>query len=206
MFTALLYLFLKLFSTNRWDCSEISFQKEHLTTRSFSNRFINRKSLPCISESLFSWSLWPSFAVSLFVQARVPEELLITYRFLAENDERGRGGIKGNHKVERLPSLFISNLLSESSCRTPDYISFSCRKRRAWKVTIPRIVTLTHAPLHLIGNESVEFDCVFHWEFFGEGFDKAHDDHFCGFLFGEAAAHEVVELFFGDFWYLGFVF
>lgn len=80
-------------------------------------------------------------------------------------------------------SLFPTSV-GESFYETPSYISFSYRKRRAWKVTIPRIVTLTHAPLHLIGNQSVEFDCVFHWEFFGEWFDKAHDNHLCGFGFG----------------------
>jgi hypothetical protein len=51
---------------------------------------------------------------------RVPAELLIAHPFLAEKDERGRYDIKSDYKVERLPSLFISNLLSESSCRTPD--------------------------------------------------------------------------------------
>ena len=146
---------------------------------------------------------------SLFISNHLSESSCRTpdcISFSCRKRRAWKGVIKGEHKVERLPSLFISSLLSESSCRTPDYISFSCRKRRAWKVTIPRIVTLTHAPLHLIGNESVEFDCVFHWEFFSEGFDKAHDDHFCGFLLGEAAAHEVIELFLGDFWNFGFVF
>ena len=61
--------------------------------------------------------------MSLFVYARIPKGLLIDDPFLAEKDERGRYDIKSDYKVERQQSLFISHLLSESSCGTPNYIS-----------------------------------------------------------------------------------
>ena len=55
---------------------------------------------------------------------------------------------------------------------------------------------LPHRPFHFISNQSVQLDCIFHRQFFGEWFDESHDDHFSGFLFAESATHEVVQLFF----------
>lgn len=78
---------------------------------------------------------------------RVPAELLITYRFLTENDERGRNRIF--IRLQRRATavalyfqralalqgrvallLLISYFLGESSYGTPYYISLPYRKRR----------------------------------------------------------------------------
>ena len=71
---------------------------------------------------------------------RVPVELLITYRFLTGSDV-------SRIKIVSQTMLFIEKSdfhrslsptsVGESFYETPSYISFSYRKRRAWKVTIP---------------------------------------------------------------------
>ena len=72
--------------------------------------------------------------------AGVPAELLISYHFLTGSDVSWI-------KIVSQTMLFIekSNFhrslsptsVGESFYETPSYISFSYRKRRAWKVTIP---------------------------------------------------------------------
>ena len=64
---------------------------------------------------------------------------------------------------------------------------------------------LPHAAFHLISNQSVQLDCIFHRKFFGEWFYEAHDDHFGRLGFAEATAHQVVQLLFGDFGNFRFV-
>jgi hypothetical protein len=55
---------------------------------------------------------------------------------------------------------------------------------------------LTDRTFHLELDEAVHFDRIFHRKFFCKWLDEAHNNHFCCFLLGNTAAHQIEELLF----------
>ncbi len=55
---------------------------------------------------------------------------------------------------------------------------------------------LTNRTFHLVLNQPVKFDCIFHWQFLGKWFNKSHNNHFSCFFFSNPATHQIIELLF----------
>lgn len=48
---------------------------------------------------------------------------------------------------------------------------------------------LPNRPFHLILNQAIQFNGVFHWQFFCKWLNKAHNDHFSRFLLTQPTTH-----------------